>query len=765
MDTAKKLIKNRRIEEFTMSMLNKVLKNMDGNKNGGADDIQIRFLHNLTDLGKQTLLGLINRTYRQGRTPAAWRLAEIVAVDKPGKPGEFRPISLTNVIARCAEKLILAHLSPWAESNLPTQQAGFRKYRSCEGQVASLTEDAATAIQEQQVGVAAFLDYSAAYDRVSIRGLLAQLGKMQCPPHLLLWLQAFLMDRRAYCRWDTEKCKNRVIPHGLPQGSSLAPLLWNLYIADLPEAVSSVKISLFADDTALIKTGPTYKEYRDIIQKAIRQVERYCEAKWIVINPKKTVVLPLGYKPYTPGELSMQVAGAEVQPSQQARFLGVTIDSRLSFATHSQQVASKYKQRSRILSYLAGTSWGATEQVLRTARKALLEPLATYAGPGWIPHASDSSLARIERARNTSLRKQTGCCKSTEVHELRNLTGTSSLRSTAAQSAAILIEKNIRLKLQGDPRDRNRITKLCRQKKKTTVEAAEDVLADKGLLPLPRLKLPTPQQLSNDMAPGMSFHYTNCKKDDCDEDRKQKAMELLNSIPDADLSVWTDGSVGAPSTDHKPAKQLISVRWDDKGYTGWMIPYSEGIETPEYVAEFQSTHYKAPSHIIKYDDGDIKAVQYEQNTASKDETVTDKDKDNLNCRTVPNSSTGRSGFFIQDHRTNAIYTDRRPAGLHCNSYTAEIRAAIHAFKTLLMISISHTRVRWVLDSHSLCRTIQENVNDTNALIQELKSTMRTAVETKKIQVDICWISSHCGVEGNEKADKLAKEALNIPVEV
>lgn len=131
------------------------------------------------------------------------------------------------------ERLVLNILQPWMEPKLPLQQAGFRHHRSCETQVMILTEEAMTAIEEQQVRMAVFLDYSAAYDRVSIKKLLAKLGNLNCSPKLLLWLRSFLNDRRAHCRWDDGRSKSRVMPNGLPQGSTLAPILWNAYIYDL----------------------------------------------------------------------------------------------------------------------------------------------------------------------------------------------------------------------------------------------------------------------------------------------------------------------------------------------------------------------------------------------------------------------------------------------------------------------------------------------------------------------------------------------------
>lgn len=132
------------------------------------------------------------------------------------------------------------------------------------------------------------LDYSAAYDRVSIQLLLAKMGKLYCPAHLLLWLRSFLSDRRARCRWETSKTRERVIPNGLPQGSSLAPLLWNVFIYDLLDAVSHSRCSLFAHDTAISYTGKEYTDCSRKLQKDLKQISRYCYNHEININPQKT---------------------------------------------------------------------------------------------------------------------------------------------------------------------------------------------------------------------------------------------------------------------------------------------------------------------------------------------------------------------------------------------------------------------------------------------------------------------------------------------
>ena len=115
---------------------------------------------------------------------------------------------------------------------------------SCEEQTAAITEDIAQAMYSKKVGIALLLDYSGAYDRVSMKGFLAKLGLHHCPPQLLQWLRAFRQDRRAYCRWGESISRKRIVPIGLPQGSSLSCLLWDAYILDLPNEVTTGKLSV-----------------------------------------------------------------------------------------------------------------------------------------------------------------------------------------------------------------------------------------------------------------------------------------------------------------------------------------------------------------------------------------------------------------------------------------------------------------------------------------------------------------------------------------
>ena len=123
----------------------------------------------------------------------------MLLIDKPGKPHEFCLISLTSFLALGMGKPVLSPLGLWIESILPPEKAGFRQFRSYEEQVARLTEDIAQTMYGK-IWHRSLLGPQRAYDRVSVKGLLAKLGTLNCPPQLLLCLRAFLVNRMAYCR-------------------------------------------------------------------------------------------------------------------------------------------------------------------------------------------------------------------------------------------------------------------------------------------------------------------------------------------------------------------------------------------------------------------------------------------------------------------------------------------------------------------------------------------------------------------------------------
>lgn len=199
---------------------------MNPKKAPGLDGIEIALLQQLPDVAKRRLLHLINRSFTKGEVPAKWRVSMLISIPKPRPDRKFRPISLTSVIARTAERMVYKVFMKWLQPFLPHSQAGFRMHRSTEEQIEALCEGITHEWNKKRQTMAIFCDLSAAYDRVPHHNLLVKLGNIKCPTFLWRWIRAFIMDRRWRCRWNTALSSERVVPQGLPQGGPLSPSLW-----------------------------------------------------------------------------------------------------------------------------------------------------------------------------------------------------------------------------------------------------------------------------------------------------------------------------------------------------------------------------------------------------------------------------------------------------------------------------------------------------------------------------------------------------------
>ena len=174
--------------------------------------------------------------------PHALKKATIIAVLKPTKPNDqpqsYRPIALLSMIYKPLERLIYNRIKQPVYENIPSEQAGFSPNRSCTGQVFSLTIYIEAGFQRKLKTSAVFIDLTAAYDTVWRQGLIRKmLNIIPCLKTANL-LDQMLSNRPFQVLLENSQSRKTKLSNGLPQGSVLAPLLFNLYIADMPKTTS-----------------------------------------------------------------------------------------------------------------------------------------------------------------------------------------------------------------------------------------------------------------------------------------------------------------------------------------------------------------------------------------------------------------------------------------------------------------------------------------------------------------------------------------------
>ena len=167
----------------------------------------------------------------------------------------YRPISLTCILCKVLEHILASNIVKHLDGQgiLYDLQHGFREKRSCETQLIMLIKDLARSASVGKQTDIILLDFSKAFDKVNLSKLLWKLHQYSIRGHVLDWVRAFLSSRSQRVVIDGEESESIPVRSGVLQGSVLGPILFLIYINDLPEEVCS-QVRLFADDTALYLT-------------------------------------------------------------------------------------------------------------------------------------------------------------------------------------------------------------------------------------------------------------------------------------------------------------------------------------------------------------------------------------------------------------------------------------------------------------------------------------------------------------------------------
>src|SRR5678816_1943003 len=248
--------------KFTASELNHTLSSLPDSKATGADLVDNRFLKYLSSGSRDALLNLYNASWTQGIVPMQWKLSVILPFLKPNQdsstPKGYRAIQLLSCTGKVLERMVQARLRWWLESFslLSPIQYGFRPGVDTTDCLLALEHIIYTGFHNKQYTLVLFFDLEAAFDSVSHMGLLYKLASLGLKGHPLKWFHSFLTNRSLSVRVGGVTSSVRPALSGVPQGSALSPLLFALYISDLPTPAST-KVMAYADDLVLCATSPT----------------------------------------------------------------------------------------------------------------------------------------------------------------------------------------------------------------------------------------------------------------------------------------------------------------------------------------------------------------------------------------------------------------------------------------------------------------------------------------------------------------------------
>ena len=283
---------------------------------------------------------------------------------------------------------IVDHMS--ANNLFAEEQHGFVPGRSCMTQLLAVIEEWTATLEEGKPLDAAYLDFSKAFDSVPHERLAVKLEAYGIQGDCLRWIRKFLSNRRQ--RVVVNRCHSEWAPvtSGIPQGSVLGPILFVIYINDLPEAVES-PAKIFADDTKIYRPVPDEDESRRF-QMDITSLCNWSHKWQLPFNATKCKIMHMGNmnQHYT-----YNMDGNALEPIREEKDLGVTVDADLKFHSHTTRVVNK---ANRILGMIKKSFVSLDAISLPVLYKAFIRPHLEYGNVIWGPHFRDDQI-KVERVQ------------------------------------------------------------------------------------------------------------------------------------------------------------------------------------------------------------------------------------------------------------------------------------------------------------------------------------------------------------------------------
>ena len=388
----------------------------------GADNIHNAFLAALSDEHLVSLLLLFNQSFQLGIVPAPWREGIILPIPKPGKdpssPSSYRPITLLSCLGKLMERLVAARLDYITESTslLLPDQCGFRRGHSTLDVLLRLEHLIRRAQSSSQICLVCYVDLKSAFDKVWVDGLLYKLAKAGLCGAMSRWLHGYLSSRTSRVRLNGVVSDALPLLAGVPQGSVLSPLLFNLMLMDVPRH-DGVDVFLYADDITICCSGPSMGAAKVIMQRYLDAFHLYCERWGLVVSPEKTV-----FQYFTHKRVNIPVLRYHrmaLNYVRQHKLLGMVFDApRLKWGPHLTQLRANVVRRIDVLKHMASPNWGACRRFLRLFYCAYIRAKIDY-GSVLYGTASPTQLARLDVLQNACLRLILGARRTTPIVSLQ----------------------------------------------------------------------------------------------------------------------------------------------------------------------------------------------------------------------------------------------------------------------------------------------------------------------------------------------------------
>ena len=400
-------------EEEVLSQLSKI----NTNKSQGPDGIHPKLLKELRGVLAKPLTDLFNQSLVTGVVPEDWKLANVVPIHQKGsreESGNYRPVSLTSIVGKLMETIlkerIVEHLKSHGLND--EKQHGFTSGRSCQTNLIDFFDWVTKIIDGGGAVDIAYLDFSKAFDTVPHRRLINKLQSLSLDSHIVEWIRQWLKDRQQRVVVNGVYSDHGLVTSGVPQGSVLGPILFNIFISEIAECLNG-KVCLFADDTKICNRVDVPGGIHQM-EKDLGKLEEWSKIWQLKFNVDKCKIMHLGRK--NP-RAEYKISDTVLTSVSEERDLGVIISDDLKVGRQCHRAAGN---ASRMLGCIGRGINSRKREVLMPLYRALVRPHLEYCVQYWRPYLQ-KDIETLERVQRRATKLVHGLQDKTYQERLKDL--------------------------------------------------------------------------------------------------------------------------------------------------------------------------------------------------------------------------------------------------------------------------------------------------------------------------------------------------------
>lgn len=399
-------------------------------KSPGPDNIYPVMLQKGPEILNNKICNILRSSLALGHIPRAWRLIRVVFIPKPGKNGQdraksLRPISLMSFMLKTLEKLLDRHIRDDVLINRPLHrdQYAYKAGSSTETALHVLVEKAEYAIASKEVLMCTFMDIEGAFNNTSIESIIKASREKGIDATSCRWIDCMLRNRIIYTSIMGEDTVARV-GGGCPQGGVLSPLLWSLVVDELLWTLEKHghRTLGYADDLVILAQGKHNSTVRERMQSALNVTTKWIRKEGLSANPSKTTIMAFTRRRKLEGIGPLKLLGENIQLSGEVKYLGVILDSKLTWNPQLQRVKNRAEKTLILARRIQGKTWGLKPKMMHWLYTVVVRPMITYASlVWWTKTQQHSAIAELSKVQRLACLAITGAMKTAPTAAIETL--------------------------------------------------------------------------------------------------------------------------------------------------------------------------------------------------------------------------------------------------------------------------------------------------------------------------------------------------------